>query len=324
MRVSICVPVYGVENYIDRCARSLLEQTYEDIEYVFVDDCSHDNSILLLKEIIDKYPSRKANVKIIGHAQNEGVAVARNTAIDSATGDFVYFVDGDDYIEKDIIACLIAEQIRTSADIVTARMVINENEIDSRFVEPIYDTKEEMLYGMLSNVWHHELCNRLIRRSLFIDNNIRAIPHVNICEDWQLVSKVVYYSNKCVTIDKPFYHYIVNQDSITHSNTNWEKEKYGYYQEYQALIDLMDFFKNTKYSLAINSLFLRRQADNLDLSIRHHDRVFFSQCRDYILSIPNIHAISNLKIACIKMGYWATCFFLFLHDLKTNLKGRTV
>lgn len=321
MRVSICVPVYGVEKYIDRCARSLFEQTYEDIEYVFVDDCSHDNSILLLKEIINKYPSRKANVKIIGHAQNEGVAVARNTAIDNSTGEFLYFVDGDDYIEKETIACLVERQLNNSADIVTARMVINENEIDERFTEPIYNNKEEMLLTILSNVWHHELCNRLIRRSLFIDNNIKALPHVNICEDWQIVPQLVFYANKCVTIDSPFYHYVVNHNSITHSNTNWEKEKNGYMQEYQSLKVLIDFFKNTKYSLAINSLFLRRQADNIDLSIRNHDRVFFSQCREYILSVPNIHAISNFKIACIKMGYWATSFFLFMHNIKMNLKG---
>lgn len=321
MKVSICVPVYGVEKYIEKCARSLFEQTYEDIEYVFIDDCSPDNSISLLEEILNDYPHRKGNVKVIRHIQNEGVAVARNTAIDSASGDFVYFVDGDDYIEKDTIACLIAEQIRTSADIVTARMVINENEIDSRFVEPIYDTKEEMLYGMLSNVWHHELCNRLIRRSLFINNNVRALPHVNICEDWQLVSQVVYYSNKCVTLDKPFYHYIVNHDSITHSNTNWEKEKYGYYQEYQSLKVLMDFFKNTKYRLAINSLFLRRQADNIDLAIRHHDKVFFSQCRNRMLSVPsNSDAISNIKMICIKLGYFPTSFFLLLHDIKSAFR----
>jgi glycosyltransferase involved in cell wall biosynthesis len=88
-KVSILVPVYGVENYIERCARSLFEQTYENIEFVFVDDCSPDNSIQELEKIIKNYPNRKGQIKIIHHEKNIGLSGARHTAINNATGDFV-------------------------------------------------------------------------------------------------------------------------------------------------------------------------------------------------------------------------------------------
>ena len=86
--ISILIPVYKVEQYIEKCAISLFEQTYSDIEYVFVDDCSPDSSIQCLKSVIEKYPQRSKNIKIIRHERNRGLAAARNTAI---TFFFIHF-----------------------------------------------------------------------------------------------------------------------------------------------------------------------------------------------------------------------------------------
>ena len=103
MKVSVLVPVYGVEKYIERCARSLFEQTYSDLEYVFVNDCTPDQSIEILKKVMAEYPQRKNAVKIVNHAKNRGLAAARNTAYDNATGDFVTIVDSDDWLEWDAL-----------------------------------------------------------------------------------------------------------------------------------------------------------------------------------------------------------------------------
>ena len=81
IKVTVAVPIYGVEKYIERCAVSLFEQTYSNIEYIFVNDCTCDNSMGILKSILDKYPERKKQVKIIVHEQNKGLGAARNTAI---------------------------------------------------------------------------------------------------------------------------------------------------------------------------------------------------------------------------------------------------
>ena len=97
--VSILVPVYGVEKYIERCARSIFEQTYHNLDIVFVDDCTPDKSIEILKRVLEEYPGRKAQTRIIRHAYNRGLSAARNTAVAAATGTFLTHVDSDDWIE---------------------------------------------------------------------------------------------------------------------------------------------------------------------------------------------------------------------------------
>lgn len=113
-KVSILVPVYGVEKYIERCARSLFEQTYDNIEYIFVDDCTKDRSIEILQKVLEDYPNRKNQVKILHHDKNRGLSAARNTALDASTGDYLMHVDSDDYLRKDAVL-LLAEKITTAS-----------------------------------------------------------------------------------------------------------------------------------------------------------------------------------------------------------------
>ena len=124
MKVSILVPVFGVERFIERCARSLFEQTYPDLEYIFVDDGSIDRSIEILQSVVEEYPTRNAAVHLIKHDHNRGLGAARNTALDNATGEFVYHVDSDDYIDRDTIRLLVAKQKETNADIITGNALI--------------------------------------------------------------------------------------------------------------------------------------------------------------------------------------------------------
>ena len=88
-KVSVIVPVYGVAQYIEKCARSLFEQTLEDIEYIFVDDCTQDNSIEILHNIIKDYPHRQQQTRIIHHETNKGLPIARKTGIENATGKYI-------------------------------------------------------------------------------------------------------------------------------------------------------------------------------------------------------------------------------------------
>ena len=96
-KVSICVPVYGVEKYIERCAISIFEQTYTNLECIFVNDCTKDNSIKILYNVIERYPQRREKIRIIQHDCNRGLAAARNTALEAASGDYILHVDSDNY-----------------------------------------------------------------------------------------------------------------------------------------------------------------------------------------------------------------------------------
>ena len=116
--ISIIVPIYKVENYIERCVRSLLEQTYIGIEYIFVDDCSPDSSISILKKVIKEYPTRIDQIKIISHEKNMGLPAARNTGLKMAIGDYIFHCDSDDYVEKDMIEKMYQTAKEKDADIV--------------------------------------------------------------------------------------------------------------------------------------------------------------------------------------------------------------
>lgn len=324
--VSILVPVYGVEKYIERCACSLFEQTYENLEFIFVDDCTTDKSIQLLEVLLAGYPHRSSQVKILKHDKNEGLPEARRTLINNASGAFVFYVDSDDYIETDAIASLVDIQKQTNADVVTGRMFIDEDGIDSHYIEPVYKNKDEMLSTILNTIWHHEINNRLIRRSLFIDNEIEALPHVNMCEDWQLTAKVVFYANTCITATIFTYHYVSNPKSLVRSITTWTEKKNTFVQSYLAMKNLAMFFEGSSYEEKVWSFIIRSLSSNIDLCIKNHDKAFFKWCRTNLFSIPSKYykSISRIKLACVKLGYYSTCLFLSLHQLKHLLSSKNL
>lgn len=322
--VSILVPVYNVEQYIERCARSLFEQTYDNLEFIFVDDCTPDKSIQLLEAVLAEYPHRLLQVKIIKHDKNEGLAEARGTMINNAKGVFVYNVDSDDYIEKNAIESLVDIQKQTNADVVTGRMYIDEDGMNSHYIEPVYKNKDEMLSTILNTIWHHEIINRLIRRSLFIDYEIKALSHVNMCEDWQLTAEVVFYAKTCITATKFTYHYVSNPKSLVRSITTWTNKKSTFVQSYLAMKNLAEFFEGTSYEEQVWSFIIRCLSSNIDMCIKHHDKDFFKWCRTKLFSIPSKYfkSFSRIKLICVKLGYYSTCLFLSLHQLKHVFSDR--
>ena len=106
IKVSILVPFFRVENYVGKCVESLFRQTYKNIEYVFVNDCTPDKSMEIINENIEKYGVRD-KCKIIEHKTNKGISTSRNDCLDNATGDYILFIDSDDYIDLDMVESLV-------------------------------------------------------------------------------------------------------------------------------------------------------------------------------------------------------------------------
>ncbi|MCE9269679.1 glycosyltransferase [Bacteroides thetaiotaomicron] len=141
--VSILVPIYGVEKFIEKCAVSLFEQTYPNIEYVFVDDCTTDNSISVLRDIIAKYPDRESKVRILHHEHNRGLAAARNTAIGNAVGEYVMHVDSDDYLDIYAVEKSVNQIRKENADTLMFGMRhVFVNKIVTQCVKTPIDVKE--------------------------------------------------------------------------------------------------------------------------------------------------------------------------------------
>lgn len=206
--VSILVPVYNVEAYIERCARSAFEQTYQQLEFVFVDDATPDASIDVLQQVIADYPERRDSIQIVHHATNRGLAAARNTAIASCHGDFVMHVDSDDWLEPEAAELLIKRQQATDADIVYTRGNYLEHQgmvkIDCRD----WSTDRELL---LTNILQDKatMCiwSKLIRRRLYTDHHIRCDERGSYYEDYQALSQLVYYAKTIALLDAYIYHY---------------------------------------------------------------------------------------------------------------------
>ena len=207
MFISILIPIFNVETYIERCARSLFEQTYRDIEYIFVDDCTPDNSIEILKNVIQEYPHRKEHIKVIKHEKNRGLAAARNTAIENCSGDFVMHVDSDDYLENKAVELLVNKQLESNAEIVSGCAIRETIEGFSILSEPDYKDKEEMLLQCIRPNLDHVIWRRIIRCSLYKDYNIKCVEGINVGEDLQVLPQLVYYAKKVAKIDDVVYHY---------------------------------------------------------------------------------------------------------------------
>lgn len=214
-KVSILVPIYNVEKYIAKCAQSIFEQSYPDLEFIFVDDCSPDNSIGILSEIIGNYHHLANNVRIIHHSRNRGLAAARNTAVENAKGDFVMHVDSDDWLEPNAVQTLVSSQLATDADIVTGNAQQHFNDYVVEMQEPNYSSKEEMILSIIKPTLNHVIWRRLIRRSLYTNNGISAKEGCNLGEDWQVLPQLVYYANIINQVNSIVYHYnCTNEDSF--------------------------------------------------------------------------------------------------------------
>lgn len=206
-KVSICTPIYGVEKYIERCARSLFEQTYENIEFVFVNDCTKDCSIEVLNSVIKEYSQLSSRIKIINHTSNKGLAAARNTAVDNATGDFIMHVDSDDYIVHDAVSKLVAFQKETDCDFISFEAKALYPKYEEIISVCDYSCGIELCHSILRSVEHPYIWQRFIKRDLYVTNNVKCEEGVNMGEDMQVTPKLAYYSTRIAVLHEILYVY---------------------------------------------------------------------------------------------------------------------
>lgn len=208
LKVSICVPVYGAEKFMEKCARSLFEQTYDHIEYVFVNDCTPDRSIEIIRQVLVDYPQRQSAVKIVEHEHNRGLSASRHTAVLHATGDYFLHFDDDDYMEPDAISRYVACAVETGADMVMA----DHNFVYQDRVVPYYDVvpadKTDYVRRLLTRRSTIEVWGRLIRRSFVIEHDLFAPDGLDLSEDFVLVPVMVYKASKVAKVDATLINYV--------------------------------------------------------------------------------------------------------------------
>lgn len=217
MKVSILIPVYGVERYIAECAHSLMSQTYEDIEYIFVNDCTQDRSIDVLRQVLEQYPERASQVTVIDHEENKGLAGARQTALDAASGEAVLIVDSDDYVATNAVWQLVDAMRSSHADVVDGGYAIVADGRVCKEHKPLHVSREKYLKTILcQNIEPNRIWGRLIKRSLFIDNGIIFTQGVDYSEDFSVLPRLLAYASRS-WVDSSIYYY---RDDNPNSYTN--------------------------------------------------------------------------------------------------------
>lgn len=206
--ISVIVPIYNVAPYIERCARSLFEQSFQDVEYIFVNDCTPDNSIEILEGVIKEYPNRTSQIRIIHNTENIGLAATRFVGLDMANGNYILHCDSDDWVETNMLQCMYDAAVKEDADIVCCE-AIKELANGKSYYRYTYD--EETIYNGLLDLQvseiHVAIWNKLIKKELFTKYGIRNLEGVNMGEDSALTIRLRYYSKKTVITHRPLYHY---------------------------------------------------------------------------------------------------------------------
>ncbi|MBQ9465674.1 MAG: glycosyltransferase family 2 protein [Muribaculaceae bacterium] len=237
--ISVVMPMYNASSRVGRALESIVAQTFGDFELIVVDDGSSDDSVAIVQAIIDS-SCLNDRARILRHDCNRGCAAARKTGMLAATGDYIIHVDADDYVEPDYLEHLHSEAVRTDADVVICD-IVREWPCGKREVlsTPTGKTTDEYLAFALSGEMYCSLCNKLIRRSIFVNNEIWPIEGLNMLDDKSVVVRVFYYAVSFAVVDKVLYHYDKGNSSITNQNRSTHIDAF---KRYNSLVD--DFFDN--------------------------------------------------------------------------------
>jgi len=323
--VSVLVPVYQVELYIEQCVRSLFEQTYDNLEYVFCDDCSPDASIQKLEEVMKDYPQRSEQIRIIHHERNRGSAAARNTLIDNCKGDFCFWVDADDWVDTNAIERLVIKQREKDADIVTYRALAHyaNGEVKEYFDGGWDLNREALLEMILRSKRGASVCRRLIRRSLFTDYHIRCIEGVNGRDDFQLIIPLVYYSRKVDGINAFMYHY---RREILHSITYDYMNNLTYQiQSMTSRLAMRDFFagKDDHYVRIVSEEIVWWAHKFMMNHYQLRNRKGYQTMVDYIEQMGRIYwekiRWNNWIIRSMEHNYYIMCLTYPIRNISSKL-----
>ncbi|MBH1956611.1 glycosyltransferase family 2 protein [Candidatus Saccharibacteria bacterium] len=214
--VSIVVPVYNVEEYIVECLDSILSQTYGNLEVLIIDDGTPDGA----GEIADRYAEIDSRVKVI-HKKNEGQPKTKNRGIKEATGDFIAFVDSDDYLREDFVENLLNTIVEFNTQIVTTTKTypIDEDRTDRTVVYSQKQAFEKMFYGTLEK---SENGVQLYSRSLLVEHGILANSDRKIGEDFDFLAQALMHCDKIAVDNRKMYYYRPNPKSLMRQSVNKE------------------------------------------------------------------------------------------------------
>ncbi|KKB46609.1 hypothetical protein HMPREF1212_04105 [Parabacteroides sp. HGS0025] len=318
--ITISMPIYNVEKCVERALLSALNQSYENLEFIIVDDKGNDNSIEIVKDIILKHP-RGRYVRIIEHDCNRGTGATKNTAIKNAKGRFLYFMDSDDEISSDCIYKLYEEIYRTKVDVVSGsyKKITPINTIDCSMQQTVEINKESIILSFFDGRFPVYTWNKLYDLDFLKKFNIACVDNQTI-EDNYFTFQVLLHARSYSIIPDITYSYILRATSSTTGNL-WSIKVFE--QWYDIFVDQLILLKKSKLSIQLKRKVLKKL---FWLRVSVSERAI-SDLYDYEKYINaylgkqlNVFYLNNsgvlyLSYLLSKSPYWIKIIFLKLHML---------
>ena len=305
MKVSIIVPIYKVEKYLDKCIKSITDQTYKNLEIILVDDGSPDKC----PQICDEWATKDKRIKVI-HKKNGGASSARNAGVELADGQKIMFVDGDDTINSKLVEFLFNAMKETGASLAMSnwRKIYSIDEENINFSEYKYKTfKNEEVFELLFNKkvplimvpWA-----KLFDIHLF--ENIRYSEDYSLAEDEHIIHKILIKTKKLAYVDLPLYNNLQRGDSLTGVKFNSDK-----LQVLSALKDRWDFCKTNipKYEqMALNQYLVSIASNYCRFKMAGGDKVYLQKILN--LFNENYKNLKKKSLAILVFKYFRPLFFV--------------
>lgn len=285
--VTVIVPVYKAKGFIERCANSLFAQTYQNIEFFFVNDCTPDESIELLENSLLKYPKRKSLVNIINLETNQGHAHARNVALKQCRGEYVIQIDADDWVEPNMIEEMLGSAIENDAEIVACDFIKEYKDHNEYWSVNAEDIGHEGLRNFKWKIEYSAHWNKLVKTSIIKDNNIYCIEGTNNWVDIGQIVPLRFIAKKISVLNKAFYHYnAFNENSVSRHTT--EKRIADIIKTANVVYNFVHSRSDKSYEVSL--CFLLFQAKSIllrpDINQYHRWRNTFPRSNQYIFMYP--------------------------------------
>ncbi len=322
--ITISIPVYNVEDYVKRALLSALNQVYENIEYIIIDDKGSDNSMSIVRDVISEHPRGKY-VKIIDHEFNRGTGATKNTAISNANGRYIYFMDSDDEITQDCIQKLYDEIIRSNVDIVGASYseVKLSGMVECKYTKRVESCQQQILLSYFDGTFPVYTWNKLYRLDFLKSKEIKCVAHQTI-EDNYFTFQVLLHAGSYSMLPDITYFYYLRATSSTNGNIWTEKI---YKQWCEIFVDQLNLIKNISLSpflkqKVLEKLFWQRvSVAKMVLKSQYDSRMYVNT---YLgIQLEKTYRFSSFVLALayvlslLPFGYKK--FFLKLHFLIYNL-----
>jgi glycosyltransferase involved in cell wall biosynthesis len=309
-KISVIVPVYKSENYIERCVRSLFEQTMDDgVEYIFVNDCTPDKSIEILHQVLALYPHRVHQVKIIHHETNKGISTVRNTGLLYASGNYIGWVDSDDWVDTTMFEKLYTVAEKNHSDIVWCDFYYSCIDYEVRQSQYCEENKTDYIKSLLVGTVHGALWCSITKKEIYIKHNINFPDGQNVMEDKLVMIKLLFFSKNIKYVPEAYYHYVKN--NVNSLTMNWGKDITIQEAAIANLLAAIAFLNDTglrfglqKYMKYAKLIFKKDFLNSLELKSFHQWKDLFPEVNSYVLSCSNMTLRQKILGWSINHGCW--------------------